>query len=466
MAGINSYYLLVCFGAVLFCVGAVKFLGIPFYKLAVSTVKQLDILLDHSLSENEKDKRILRNLLSVLKQLFLTLLLLVVVLIASAVPAFLYVRYLSDVQADTSSVFFYGSMFLGSFSLLFFKTKGDYSYWSKLLHTLVLDNYNLGKYLFSRETSKSTDIQKQPFVIVTGLARAGTTALTKLLYDTSAFHSITYANVPFLLAPNLWRKIYRSSNNTQKERSHGDNLLISQNSIEALEEYFFKVFLNDSYIKADHLVKHEVSADVLSKYFMYQNLFKDEEDTIYLAKNNNFLLRYERMYPLNPLLNVVLIFRNPLDQAKSLLRQHTNFQKQQAEDVFVLNYMNWLGHYEFGYNQKYFDFGYERIWESHAPDTLSYWLGIWINYYSYVLEILDTHEKLYLVHYEELLKHPDRLKIALSKTLNVRIKEGATTSFTAKKYSSNHLPDVDSHLMKSANELYHILLTKKMIITT
>ena len=47
-------------------------------------------------------------------------------------------------------------MLLGSFSLFLFKEskETDYTYWSKLLHTVILDNYNLGIYLFNKELKK------------------------------------------------------------------------------------------------------------------------------------------------------------------------------------------------------------------------------------------------------------------------------------------------------------------------
>ena len=76
----------------------------------------------------------------------------------------------------------------------------------------------------------------------------------------------------------------------------------------------------------------------------------------YLSKNNNFILRYKSIRKLNNCFIMVILFRSPLEHANSLLNQHKKFCKIQKKDPFILEYMNWLGHHEFGLNQKQFSF--------------------------------------------------------------------------------------------------------------
>lgn len=460
----NIYYAFVVLGTIIFCVGAVILLKTPFYKLAVLSVKQLDIILDQSISEKEKDQSIIHNLFELLKFFVLTITLLIFLLICGVLPAFIYLHYQPNLTADTSSVYFYLSICLGSFSLFLFKNKSDYAYWSRLLHTIILDNYNLGKFLFKREVKKygkNLVLSEKPFVIVTGLARAGTTALTNLIFDEKKFHSISYANVPFLLAPNFWRKIYNPRISKKRERAHGDKVLFSENSIEALEEYFFKVFLNDSYIKKDRLLKHEVSEDLLVKYYAYQELFRQRKGTIYLAKNNNFILRLESILHANKLIKTILIFRNPIDHAKSLLYQHENFLLMQREFNFVLNYMDWLGHYEFGINQKYFELEHKEIFKKYDKSSLDYWLAIWLNYYSYIINILNSH-KICLVHYDDLLKRPNKLKEALEIYLGIELAKDSQGKFKPKKREIESLYEVDHDLLEKTKDVYQELLMHKI----
>ena len=72
---------------------------------------------------------------------------------------------------------------------------------------------------------------------------------------------------------------------------------------------------------------------------------------VYLAKNNNAVLRLKSMLPLNPDMTVFVLVRDPLQHAFSLMKQHQKFEKEQTEDPFILEYMNWLGHHEFGQGQ-------------------------------------------------------------------------------------------------------------------
>src|SRR5690606_12918075 len=117
------------------------------------------------------------------------------------------------------------------------------------------------------KTAEPTD---KEFVIVTGLARCGTTGLTTKLFESGAFHSLSYANLPFLLSPNLWKRFYKPDGATKKERAHGDKVMFGLDTVEALEEFFYKAFLKDSFIGESTLTEHSISADIYQEYLAYQ----------------------------------------------------------------------------------------------------------------------------------------------------------------------------------------------------
>ncbi len=462
----SLYYIAVLLGTAIFCISTVLLLQKPFFKLAVSATKQLDVLFNSDLGESEKDRLILRNLSQLLKYLFLSLFGMMGTVALGIVPVLIYSAQFPDEAIDTSSLWFYLCMVAGSFVLFFFKKKSDYSYWSKLLHYLILDHYQLGRYLYKREISKylrEETVVDKPFVLVTGLARAGTTALTNLLYDPSFFHSIRYSNVPFLMAPRSWKKLYHPKNNATKERAHGDAVAVGEQSVEALEEYFFKVFLNDEFIQDHHLEKHELSPTLLSHYLKYQELFREQNDTLYLAKNNNLLLRFESFTALKANIRAVFIFRNPIDHAQSLLRQHQNFCAQQTEDPFVLQYMNWMGHHEFGQNHKAFKLNEEHFCSERDPSTIDYWLCLWVDYHQYFLQI-DDKTKVILVHYDDLLKSPDALKRSISNQLDISFHESVSELFNPRRNKDKTEVVVDSNLKSSALEIYEQLVSDKLPI--
>jgi len=427
----------------------------------------LDIIINTSLKETEKDRLLLANLRQLLTHCLIIFSLLILIVLVSFFPVYLYSVIKPAEKIDHSSIYFYLSMIAGSSVLFLFKKKtSDYSYWSKLLHTIILDNYSIAKYLFETEKrvfSKKGGNAKNEFIVVTGLARGGTTALTNSLFDSRQFHSIRYSNMPFLMAPGLWKKIYNPKKGKEKERAHGDQVLFSENSVEAFEEYFFKVFLNDEYIEESSLNVHLINEHVYTSYLQYQQFFREPKlNTVYLAKNNNFILRYLALRNYNQDFRVFMIFRSPVSHAGSLLRQHKNFSMLQSGDPFIKSYMNWLGHYEFGLNQKVFNFGQQKLWQDYDKDTINFWVAIWINYYQYVLS-LPEDDLLYLIDYEDLLNSPEKLKAKLGEILNFNFKIEDQNKFEPARIRDN-ASLVDDQLLKMATGIYDELLKKKLKI--
>ena len=298
------------------------------------------------------------------------------------------------------------------------KNPSAYSEVSQLLHRLGLNNYNISNKLFKAETKKIRKRnlkRRSDFVIISGLARAGTTSLMNKLSDIEDFVSLSYANMPFLMAPNYWAKLYKPKTKELKERSHKDGVMIGLESAEALEEYFFKVKSNDSYISEISLSEYELAEKDYNDYLDYQAIIKLDDHKVYLAKNNNFMLRYNSVRKFNEDFVMVILYRDPLTHAASLLEKHKDYLKLQQEDPFVLEYMDWLGHHEFGTHQKQFVFDTSEKEINDDKLSLDYWLKVWINYYGYALSI--DHPNTLFINYDEFCKNPgSTLEDILSKT--------------------------------------------------
>lgn len=456
------YYLLVILGVIIFSIKIKFFMGKPFFNLATSAVKQLDIILDRSISEKDKDKLLLKNLFQLLFYFSINLALFISLLMIGMAPILLYIFFYPYQAIDYNSLYFYASLSLGSLIIFIQQKRSDYSYWSRLLHTVILDNYNLAKFFLKLELRRNQETNvdnNKPYVLVTGLARAGTTALVNLLYDDDIFHSIKYSNLPFLMAPRFWSKIYNPRQTKEKERAHKDGLSFHENSIEAFEEYFFKIFLNDDYIHRKYLIKHNISDKVYRYYLSYQALFKNK-DTIYLAKNNNLALRFKSLRKLDNQFKVILIFRNPIEHAISLMKQHKHYTVLQSKNKFTLNYMNWLGHHEFGLNHKRFHLSKNKIDSKFNTNSLNYWLELWINYHNYIMKFIND-ENLCLVHQSDLLYNPVELKNVLSVFLSINLKISQNSSILPQRSNiDNH--NIDSKLIYQANELYQSLLNHRL----
>lgn len=463
------YYILVFLTIALISIGIIV-LRRPFFSFAYATSVLLNSMLESNLDEEAKQKQHLKSLGKMLPKFGLLLVLTIAVVVIALIPIFLYLKIESKSvqELDMTSFYFYSSMVLGSVVLFVFPAKNknknkDYSEWSKLLHKIVLDNYNISKSLFNLEKrlyKKKLQNQIKDFVIVTGLARGGTTALTNLLFESDKFHSLSYDNMPFLLSVNIWKKFYHPHKNKLKQRAHGDNIMFGYKTIEALEEYFFKVFLNDEFISNDTLKEHELDEETYNAYVTYQRLVgaKNKNQT-YLAKNNNLILRYKSLRRFNPQFKIILIIRSPLTHAYSLLNQHKRFSTLHYDDPFTLEYMNWLGHHEFGLNHKVFDLKMMNEREKYDNTSINYWIAVWISYYSYVLNLIEDDPHIFLVDYTDLCEKPVQLLSTLGIKLNLDL-----AVEPRKPYSERELPklDIDASLIEKADNLYEELRMHKV----
>jgi len=207
-------------------------------------------------------------------------------------------------------------------------------------------------------------------VFVTGLARAGTTILLEAIHASGKFASLSYSDMPFLMAPNLWKKISKRDGSQQKiERAHGDGIMVNPDSPEAFEEVFWQT-----------LTQQEAEA----QFEDYIRLISySYQKCRYLSKNNQNVNRIDILQKILPSAKILIVFKDPINHASSLLNQHMGFSKAQQEDSFIKDYMVWVNHSEFGLS-------YQPITSAnlrHAnPDYIDHWLEQWYLLYDKLLK--------------------------------------------------------------------------------
>ena len=217
----------------------------------------------------------------------------------------------------------------------------NYSALQRFLHHISLSSRLIREVSFDLEcslNSKKCEITKEnSHVFIAGLARSGTTVLLNALYQTGEFASLTYEDMPFILAPNLWQKIKpKTDHSAQFERAHGDGIMVSTNSPEAFEEVFWHTYDDDN-------------EDLASFFKSYVKLILlKNQKCRYLSKNNQNVRRIDTIQRVYPNAHILIPFRDPLQHAYSLFRQHKKFSEEQEHDKFVRQYMCWIGHSEFG----------------------------------------------------------------------------------------------------------------------
>ena len=441
-----------------------------FFRQHFFTTLETSIALSNAVLSDEdefiKQKKLIITLKLMLASLGIALGLIVLIVLATLVPIILYSLFykVEFVNLDLSSLGFILSLSLGSIIPFLFKRKKsveDYSEVSILFHKLILNNYFLSKKLFSFDKyfKKDKNIEsKNEFLIISGLARSGTTSLTDQLLKAGLFSSLDYSNMPLLLAPNLWRKMYNPKKVTLKERKHGDKMLFGLNTIEALEEYFFKVFLNDSFISDVFLNEHEISEKIYKSYIKYQSLIRRDNASTYLSKNNNIILRYKSLRKFNNAFKIVFLFRTPEEHAFSLLNQHKRFSEFQNENEFMQTYLDWLGHHEFGNHQKIFNFNNECLEISYDKNTLNYWLKVWLNYYTNLIHMSDNN--FMLIEYEDYLKMPDKVLQFIENEMKMTFDLSNIEPFENNKVIDTS--NCDIQLLDETHIIYNILKERKI----
>ena len=248
-------------------------------------------------------------------------------------------------------------------------------------------------------------------LFVTGLPRSGTTILLELLSRTSSIATHTYRDMPFVLAPLLWgrftRRFHRAS--APRERAHGDGIEISLDSPEAFEEVVWMAFHRERYRGATIEPWATIDDREFLPFFREHMrkvvaLRRRDKPTAqrYASKNNLNIARLPAL--LEAIADGVALvpFRDPLQHAASLHRQHLRFSEMHAQDVFARRYMAGIGHFDFGDNLKPVDFdGWARGGGAPAADGLEFWIRYWCAAYRALLEAAQ-HDRVHLVGFEAL----------------------------------------------------------------
>ena len=285
----------------------------------------------------------------------------------------------------------------------------QYSGLDRFLHKMVLGSKVIQSTSFELQRLLAPKLPKpdRPVFIV-GMARSGTTTLLNLLMETGEFESSRYRDLPLPLFPGFWRKIHKSFKLGQHpvQRAHDDGILVSPDSPEAFEEIFWQNIGN-------HLSEEELIESF--SYYISSIAGAYGPGKRYISKNNNNITRLGVLEKICEKTNGVIIIpvRDPLKTAMSSLRMHKRFMAMQEEDPVVLEYMNLLGHREFGKGLQWLQIGSQSFQPNHPTTEVECWLEYWIYLHSAVAKVrtnlcrmvdFDAIRSAPLIHIKPILK--------------------------------------------------------------
>ncbi len=347
----------------------------------------------------------------------------------------------------------------------------NYSFSERLLHRFALGSSFVAEASFDLErfiSKQAQNVSHRSHLFIAGLARAGTTVLMRTFYKTGKYRSLTYRDMPFVLMPNIWRMLSSRfwKYSPEKERAHGDRILVNFDSPEALEEVFWRVHYGKDYIFDDCLKPHWIDNEGIKMIRQYIGLIlscsAQSGGLLYLSKNNNNVLRLESIRRAFPNSNILIPFRDPVQQAISMLAQHQKFCRIQTENKFSYHYMRWLAHHEFGLTHRpfFFEETGTKINSCNDATDINYWLKRWIEIYTYLLESSPSGS--FFVCYESLCQQPETVLSSLFNQAQLDIDFGEIDmNFIASdwKEACTH---VDAGLLNQASHIYQKLESRSV----
>ena len=321
---------------------------------------------------------------------------------------------------------------------------------NKFLYKLFLNNSNIQSLLFDLDKYffRKKNCLKE-CVLITGLARSGTTILLDSIHKSGIYSSFTYENLPLIMAPNINKFFFNQESIEYHERAHNDGILINNKSPEEIDEYFWINMTDNRFVKKDHLSIHAPSFHDINIYsqFINQFLLSISKNKL-IIKNNNSILRLKNLIKYRVYNKIIFCFRDPKIQSFSLLRMHKRFSNISKDEE---DFMKWLGHYEFGSNHKPF-----RLSKSKNPfsiNSINYWLWYWKEYYGYFLDYFYSEPHIFPICHEDICNNEMYVK-KINEKLNLKLD---FNNFKENKYKNISYKRINTKLLADCNKTYNKL---------
>ena len=298
------------------------------------------------------------------------------------------------------------------------------------------------------------------------MARAGTTVLLELLAKFDGFSSHTYRDVPFVLCPIVWDRLshrYRR-NGVAQLRRHADGLLVSYDSVEAFDEIAWRAFWPRHYAGNSIALWQDDRRDEAFELFFKRHMRKIVALRTrngcgrYLSKNNANIARTCMLQRMAPGCRILVPFRQPVEQALSLHRQHLGALKLHAGSHFAQRYAEWVGHFEFGLARKQIAFPGLPEASDQEAQRAEYWLRYWMAAHMYLLQ----QEGLVFVSFDALCSSPDATLNAIGDLLGARVPADLSGKVRPPPAAATTDSFADARLVARATEVHATLCERSI----
>ncbi len=258
-------------------------------------------------------------------------------------------------------------------------------------------------------------------IYISGLARAGTTILLEILAQHPAVGTHQYRDYPFVLLPYWWNWFVRYAETkavVPQERAHGDRIVITPSSPEAMEETIWMAFFPELHNPARSSVLDRGTENQAFEAFYRTNIAKlllVRGAERYVSKANYNISRLAYLQRMFPDARFIVPIREPMSHVASLMRQHRRFTEGLASNPKGREHLRRIGHFEFGPDRQPIQVGppgssteIAMLW-AHGEEVRG-WARYWATIYGFVADQLEHEPELraavQVVRYEDLCRDP------------------------------------------------------------
>jgi hypothetical protein len=249
------------------------------------------------------------------------------------------------------------------------------------------------------------------------LARSGSTILLEMIaahadVATHRYRDFWYLHTPVWAAQATRRLPVQNAQPVQ--RAHGDGMMITPESPEAIEEMLWMEFFEDlHHPTVSNVLGSESENPAFERYYRdhLRKLLLVRGSRRYASKANYHLTRLAYLLKLFPDARFVLPIREPRDQIASLEKQHRLFSSAAEKYPRSLRYLDRVGHFEFGAHRRPINAGDPKtveqilaLWQD--GEEVRGWARYWSHLYGFLADQLQSNRRLreaaFVVRYEDL----------------------------------------------------------------
>lgn len=291
------------------------------------------------------------------------------------------------------------------------------------------------------------DIEIDRPIYVTGLARGGTTILLEALAETPGVATHRYRDFPMVMAPLLSDRVVSrlaSDRSDATERAHGDGLMVTPDSPEAMEEAIWMAYFDHLHTSDRcNVLGTETSNAAFESFYRdhVRKLLLARDGHRYVAKGNYNVTRLGYLLKLFPDARFVVPVRSPESHVASLIKQQSLFTKHCANNPRARRHLRRVGHFEFGPDRTAINVGndeiareIEALWS--AGEEVRGWALYWRAIYDFVIEQNAADEAVrnatLIVRYEDLCGAPNETLNAIASHCGLKGAEAALSNFATR----------------------------------